>query len=134
MSFIGKWIKAKCGASTDLTTLVPSRVYPVTSYQKETQDFQPEIVWSQKIMPGDLNKTQRLTQYRCDVTFNIWAATYDELDPIDNALQDALDFTEGTAGGIEVVVAEYQGGADEFSEEMQLFLRTANFIFKVKRT
>lgn len=134
MSFIGKWIKAKCDASTDLTALVPSRIYPVTSYQKETQDFQAEIVWNQKITPGDQNKTQRLTQYRCDVVFNIWAATYDELDPIDNALQDALDFTEGTENGIEVVVAEYQGGADEFNEEMQLFLRTSGFIFKVKRT
>ena len=134
MSFIGKWIKAKCDASTDLLALVPARVYPVVSYQKEEQDVLAEIVWHQKITSADPNKTQRLSQYRCEVSFKIWAKTYDELDPIDNALQDALDFGEGTAGGITVVSAEWQNGEDAFDETTQLFCRVSNFLFKVKRT
>jgi len=134
MSYLGKWIKSVCDSSTDLQALVSTRVYPVVSPQDESQDFLSRIVWRQKIVPSDPNKTQRLSQYKCEVNFEIWASAYDSLDPIDNALQDALDFVSGEAGGITVVHSEWISGGDDFDETTQLFLRTSNFLIKVKRT
>ncbi|NBW22086.1 MAG: hypothetical protein EBR82_80460, partial [Caulobacteraceae bacterium] len=75
----------------------------------------------------------RATYDNYDVTLNIWGEDYDQLDAIDTAIRNELDFTRGTAEGITVKQIEYQGGSDTTDEKGEFICREARYRVSVVR-
>jgi len=129
---IGQYIYAKLAATTAITDLVGTRIYPV--FQPQNTAY-PVIVYLAKNEPHHLVKDQVSDLDTSVVTFHIWADAaqgqdaYASLDAIDSALRTALDFVEGTAGSITVESCHYDGSEDGRDEEMTLFLRSATYTF-----
>ena len=129
---LGKYIFAMLSADATLTTLVGTRIYPVFLPQAAAY---PAIVYTVVNAPLDRQKDATAFHDRAVVTFHIWADAlqsqdaYNALDDIDSALRAALDFVEGTAGGVTAESCEYEGSRDGRDEERTLFLREAIYKF-----
>ncbi len=132
---IGQYIYAKLTAAAPVTALVGTRIYPVFMPQDAAY---PAIVFLADNAPHSNTKTQASDHDRATVTFHFWASAaqgengYAALDNIDEAVRDALDYVEGTAGSVTVEVAHYDGSRDGRDEDMTLFLRSATYTFITK--
>lgn len=134
---IGQYIYAKLSATTAVTDLVGTRIHPVFLPQDATY---PAVVFLADNVPHTTTKDTPADLDRATVTFHIWASAaqgedgYAALDNIDEALRDALDFVESTAGSVTVESCHYDGSQDGRNEDMTLFLRTATYTFITKNT
>lgn len=132
---IGQYIYAKLAATTAVTDLVGTRIYPVFLPQDAAY---PAIVFLADNVPHSTTKTQAADKDKATVTFHIWASAaqgengYAALDNIDEAIRDALDYVEATAGSVTVEVAHYDGSRDSRNDEMTLFMRDATYTFITK--
>lgn len=134
--YLGKYIYGKLSTTTAITDLVGTRIYPVFLPDKVAY---PAIVYTVANLPLDRGmKDQPANHDRAIVTFHIWAdhaqgqQGYDDLDSIDAALREALDFVEGTVAGVIVEGCHYDGSRDGRDEERTLFLRETNYTFTTK--
>lgn len=129
---IGQYIYAKLAATTAVTDLVGTRIYPV--YMPQDAAY-PCIVYMADNVPHHLVKDQPSDLDRSTVRFHIWASAaqgengYAALDNIDAALRTALDYVEATAGGVTVGNCHYDGSNDIRNEEMTLLGREAIYTF-----
>lgn len=132
---IGQYIYAKLTATSAVTALVSTRIYPVFMPQDAAY---PAIVFLADNVPHSITKNEASDHDRATVTFHFWASAaqgengYAALDNIDEAVRDALDYVEGTAGSVTVEVAHYDGSRDGRDEDMTLFLRSATYTFITK--
>lgn len=133
---LGKYIYGKLSTTTAITDLVGTRIHPVFLVQSAVY---PAIVYMVDNAPTDRSAKDRPADHdRATVTFHIWAdhaqgqQGYDDLDAIDAALRDALDYVEGTVSGVTVEFCKYQGSRDGRDEERTLFLREATYVFTTK--
>ena len=129
---IGQYIYAKLSATTAVTDLVGTRIYPV--FLPQNAEY-PAIVFLADNVPHTNTKDTPADLDRATVTFHYWASAaqgengYAALDNIDEAVRDALDFVEATAGSVTVESCHYDGSNDGRNEEMTLFARTATYTF-----
>lgn len=132
---IGQYIYSKLSATTAVTDLVGTRIYPI--YLPQNAAY-PAIVFTAQNEPPFDSKTQASDHDRETVTFHIWddgaqgADAYAKLDAIDAAIRTALEYVEGTAGGVTVVSARRGPGTDGRNEEMTLFMRERVYTFITK--
>lgn len=130
----GRYVYAKLAAASGVTAIVGSgdscRIYPINIPQNQTY---PAITYVCSNKPGDLNKTQKATSFSVMVTVSMWAATYTECEEMDLAVFDALDFTEGTAGGETVKGSDYLGSEEAQDIQNELFLRVATYKIWINR-
>ena len=133
---LGKYIYGKLSATTAITDLVGTRIFPV--FLPQTADY-PAIVYTVNNTPLDRSmKSEPADHDRATVTFHIWAdhaqgqQGYDDLDAIDAALRTTLDFVEGTVSGVTVESCHYDGSRDGRDEERTLFMREATYTFTTK--
>lgn len=132
---IGQYIYAKLAATSAVTDLVGTRIYPVFMPQNAVY---PAIVYLADNAPQTLVKDQAANHDIAKVAFHILADAaqgqdaYAKLDQIDAALRTALDFVQGTAGSVVVESCHYDGSKDGRNEEMTLFIREANYTFITK--
>jgi hypothetical protein len=105
---VNKYIYAKLTAAAGVTALVSTRVYPVSVPQAaEGANLFPAIVYSDSYAPHSNNKISSTTHDRCTLTITSWAASYDQASAIDVAVRAALDYADGTAGGVTVDLCEW---------------------------
>jgi hypothetical protein len=104
---VNKYIYAKLTAAAGVTALVSTRVYPVSVPQSEGANLFPAIVYSDSYAPHSNNKISSTTHDRCTLTITSWAASYDAASAIDVAVRAALDYADGTAGGVTVDLCEW---------------------------
>lgn len=129
---IGQYIYSVLSADAGIGALVGDRIYPVFLPQN---DVMPAIVFLAENIPPFDTKTQASDHDRETVTFHICASAaqgedgYAALDNIDAALRTALEYVEGTAGGVTVLSCQRGQGLDGRNEEMTLFLRTRTYTF-----
>lgn len=134
---IGQYIYTKLAATTAVTDLVGTSIYPVFLPQKAEY---PAIVFMTDNTPHSLTKTQAADKDVAKVTFHFWASAaqgengYAAIEDIDEAVRAALDYVEDTAGGVTVVSCHYDGSRDGRDDEMTLFLKTANYTFITQNT
>lgn len=133
---VGQYIYAKLSATTAVSNLVGSRIYPVFLPQSATY---PAIVYRVSNEPNErAMKTQAPDHDRATVTFNFWADAsqganaYAALDNIDSAVRAALDYVEAVAGGVTVEHCHYDNSVDDFDAEAMLLLRSATYTFITK--
>lgn len=127
----GQYIYAKLAATTAVTNLVGTRIYPIYMPQQATY---PAIVFSVDNAPLDGNMKDLPAYHdRATVTFNFWADVeqgadgYAALDNIDAAVRTALDFVTGTAGSVVVEGCKYIGSTDGIDPDVMKISRTATY-------
>lgn len=135
----GKYIYAKLSADAGVTALIGSgsdiRLYPVYLPQKAAY---PAVVYTVGNAPNSNSKTDASTHDRAKVTFHIWADAaqgqngYQSVEDIDAAIRAALDYVEGTAGGVTVDICHYDSSTDGRDDEMTLFMREAVYTMIVR--
>lgn len=135
----GKYIYTKLKATAAVTALIGSgdntRLYPV--YLPQNVAY-PAVVFTVANVPHHFVKDQPSDIDRAKVTFHIWASAaqgengYQQIEDIDAAIRTALDYVEGTAGGVTVVNCHYDGSTDGRDEEMTLYMREAIYTVMVK--
>lgn len=127
----GNYIYAKLTATSGVTNLVSTRIYPVIMPQDAAF---PAIVYSVSNRPLDANAKDRPAAHdTATVTFNFWADVkygqdgYTSLDAIDSAVRTAIDFVSGTSGSVTAEGCKYMGSEDIFSEDRLLLGRAATY-------
>ena len=129
---IGQYIYAKLTADSAVTALVGTRIYPVYMPQQATY---PAIVYMADNVPHTVTKDTPADLELATAKFHYWASAaqgengYAAIDDIDEAVRDALDFVEGTAGSVTVELCHYDGSKDGRDEEMTLYMREATYTF-----
>jgi hypothetical protein len=127
---VGKYLRSRLLDSTPVNNLINGRFHPIWIPQLSDK---PAVAFSCTITPGDATKIDRATYDNYDVTLNIWGDDYDQLDAIDMAIRNELDFTRGTTEGITVKQIEYQGGSDTTDEKGEFICREARYRVSVVR-
>jgi hypothetical protein len=129
---LGQYIYAKLSATSAVTALVGSRIYPVFIPEDATY---PAIVFSITNQPTDNQKERKSDHDTSQVTFTYWAEVkqgadaYAALDNVDLAVRNAIDFVAATAGGIQVEACKYISSADGMDENAMFLSRTAVYQF-----
>jgi hypothetical protein len=132
---IGKYIYAKLIASTPVTALVSTRIYPVLIGEKVSF---PAIAYMVETLPKDKQKTQASGYDTETVTFHFWsdiqqgADGYNKIGQIDAAIRQVFDFTSGTLGGITVEHGYFVSSKDIFNEDRMLIGKEAIYTFITK--
>lgn len=129
---IGKYIHAKLSAAAPVTAIVgtgaSARIYPVFLPQQTTG---ASVVYMTDTKPHGASKQEAGTHFVSTVTLHLWAdvsqgaEAYSVLESLDDAIYDALSYTEGTAGSVTVDISEYIGTTDGRDEQNLYFLKTA---------
>jgi len=127
----GNYIYSKLAATSAVTALVSTRIYPMIMPQEAVF---PAIIYSVSNKPMDANMKDRSAYHdTATVTFNYWADVkygqdaYTSLDSIDAAVRTALDFVTGTAGNVVCEGCKYIGSEDIFSEDRLLLGRAVTY-------
>ncbi|HSG51145.1 MAG TPA: DUF3168 domain-containing protein [Rheinheimera sp.] len=129
---LGQYIYAKLSATSAVTALVGTRIYPVFVPEDSTY---PAIVFTVTNQPTDDQKERKSDHDTAQVTFTYWAEVkqgadaYAALDNVDLAVRNALDFVTGTAGGVTVEGCKYVSSADGMDENIMFLSRTAVYQF-----
>lgn len=131
---IGKYIHAKLSAAAPVTAIVgtgsSARIYPVFLPQGTNG---ASVVYMTETKPHGASKQEAGTHFVSTVTLHLWAdvsqgaEAYSILESLDDAIYDALSYTEGTAGGVTVDISEYIGTSDGRDEGNMYFLKTATY-------
>jgi len=132
----GNYIYSKLTATAGVTALVSMRVYPMILPQEQVF---PAIVYMVENKPLDPNAKDKAAAHdTATVTLNYWAEVkygqdaYTSLDNIDVAVRAAIDFVEGTAGGVVCEFCKYIGSQDIYSEDRLLLGRAATYQITTK--
>lgn len=134
---IGKYIFSVLSADAAVSALVGNRIHPVFVPQGATF---PCVAYMAKNEPFDQTKDHPGYHDRAVVTLHLWAeyderqAAYSILEDLDEAIRNALDFVDGTAGGVQVESCRYDGTIDGRDEGNMMYLKTATYIFITKNT
>jgi len=133
---IGKYIYATLSADAAVSAIVGTRIFPV--FMPMQADY-PAIVYTVNNEPHDQTKDHAGNLDRATVTMHLWAdvaqgaQAYSVLEDLDTAIRDALDFVEGTAGGVTVELCRYGGTQDGRDESNMAYLKQTNYTFIVRR-
>lgn len=134
---LGAYIYTKLSSDTALDALIEDRIYPV--YLPQGDHNYPCIVYMVDNEPHAITKHEPSTHDTAKVTFHIWAdhrqgqQAYDDIDAIDQALRDLLDFvSKDTVASITVDSCRYLSSRDGRDENLTLFLREATYNFIVR--
>ncbi len=136
---IGKYIHAKLLAAAPVTALVGSgasaRIYPV--FWPGTTGV--AIVYMVKSEPHGIGKVDEGTHIRSTVTLHLWAdvsqgqLAYSKLEDLDEAIYDALNYVDATAGGVTVDSCRHIETSDGRDEQNMYFLKTAVYTIVHRR-
>lgn len=129
----GRYINAVLSADSAVTALVGTKIYPLKVPQSETQNVYPAIAYTCANVPADPNKTQKATAFLVTATIAMWANNYTQAEEMDQAVFDALDFTEQTAGGVTVVGCEYKRSEISQDEDNKFYVCVAMYEIWLKR-
>lgn len=135
---VGQYIYAKLSATTAVTNLVSSRIYPV--YVPQDADL-PAIAYRVSNKPKDRGMKDRPADHdESAVTFTYVADVsqgqngYAALDNIDEAVRDAIDYVSATAGSVTVESCHYDGSDDDIDAERMALTRVATYTFITKNS
>lgn len=129
---VGQYIYTKLAATSAVTALVGTRIYPVFIAQEAAL---PAIAYTVDNRPTDAMKDKKADHDTATVTFTFWADAsqgadaYSALDSVDLAVRNALDFVTGTAGGVTVEACKYVGSIDGMDADSMTLSRTATYQF-----
>ena len=130
----GRYISAILNAASGVTSITSTRFYPVMIAQNAAL---PAIAYSCTYAPADPNKTQKETAYLCKATISCWSDSYTQCEDMDLAVNNALNFVEGTTAGVTVTGCEYQGSEDGISEDgandTYKFYRSSTYEIRINR-
>ena len=131
---IGKYIHAKLLAAAPVTAIIgtgsSARVYPVFLPMNTTGT---SVVYMVENRPHGQSKQEAGTHDAATVTLHLWAdasqgqQAYATLETLDDAIRDAIDYVEGTSGGVTVESCRYLGSLDGRDEQNLYFLKTVTY-------
>lgn len=124
MSSPGKFIRARLAATSAVTDLIGTRIHPIVLPQNATY---PAVVYSITAERIDYTKGYAGNMDRVTVQFNIWGDDYDELESIHDAIEAALDYNEGTAGGETMDSIRITSWHDGIDQDGEYLLRQVNY-------
>ncbi len=127
---VGKYLRYRLINNATVNALINGRFHPVWIPQLSDR---PAVAFQVSISPGDATKADKATYDNFEVTMNIWGDDYDQLEEIDAAIRNELDFTRGTAAGVTVRQIEYKGGGDGTDEKGEFLYREAKYMISVYR-
>lgn len=133
---LGRYIFGKISTATAVTDLIGSRLHPVFLPQSAAY---PAVVYMVSTVPMDRGmKDYPADHDRATVTFHVWAdhlqgqQGYDDLDNIEAALRETLDFVEGTVSGVTVENSRFVSSTDGRDEDRTLILREIVYTMTTK--
>lgn len=127
---VGKYLRTRLLNNSTVNALINGRFHPVWIPQLSDR---PAVAFQVSISPGDATKVDKATYDNYEVTMNIWGDDYDQLEAIDAAIRNELDFTRGTTEGVTVRQIEYKGGGDGTDEKGEFIYREAKYMISVNR-
>lgn len=131
---IGKYIHATLTAAAPVAAIIGSgnsaRLYPIFIPGGATGIG---VVYNVANEPHGQSKQEPGTHDHATVTLHLWAdvsqgqLAYSVLEDLDTAIRDALDYAEGTTGGVTVESCRYLGTKDGRDEQNMYFLKIATY-------
>jgi hypothetical protein len=126
---IGAGIYALLQSSASITDAVGQNVAPLV---KQQQLVTPCIIYSIAGVTPQHTFTGGAKADVYDVSFHIFDKEYDRVISIARILRNVLDFKSGTYGGWEFRMVRFQGIADDFANDAELYGQTLTFTMRVK--